>query len=289
MVCKTVLVLTDPVTTMTSQTGDENTGSYSRCSDDRRLPEVYLSKNGRRKSFTDIFQPEEDVRSDEDLYTHAASDLQKLNSMFASFRPVSKRDSKKKNTQDQDDAALSAYMEKRSVPNGEYGRRGSTSSVFSSASSLFDGFDDVDDKSHCGSLASFFGSIGRNVASDSAEESPFQVAVRTCSSKRGNAVYRRGKKAADSGEWEKAVHYYHIALVKQRSYYGEDHINTAETLNCLGLALMELEEFFGAITALEECLHIRQKLLGPGAEECAETTTNICRVLDGYQNQNRKY
>ena len=41
---------------------------------------------------------------------------------------------------------------------------------------------------------------------------------------------------------------------------------------------MEIEEYFGAITALEECLHIRQKFLGPGSEECAVTTTNICRT-----------
>ncbi|KAL7429206.1 hypothetical protein ACHAXM_001582 [Skeletonema potamos] len=255
--------------------------------DDRKLPEVYLSKNSRRKSITNMFQPEEDVRSDADLYTHATSDLQMLHNMFAPFRPASKRDATKTHTQGLDDDALFAYIEKRSVPHGEYDRRRSSSSGFS-ISSLFDVSDDAEEKSHCGSLASLFGNIGRNVAPDSAEESPFQVAVRNCSSTRGNAVYRRGKKAADSGEWEKAVYYYHIALVKQRSYYGEDHINTAETLNCLGLALLELEEFFGAITALEECLHIRQNLLGPGAEECAETTTNICRVLDGYHKQNGK-
>lgn len=115
-----------------------------------------------------------------------------------------------------------------------------------------------------------------------AEYSPFQIAVKSCPSKRGNAIYRLGKKAANNGEWARAVHYYHIALVKQRSYYGENHLKSAETLNSLGLALMELGELLGAITALEECLAIRQELLGPGAEECASTTTNICRVLDAH-------
>ena len=113
-----------------------------------------------------------------------------------------------------------------------------------------------------------------------ADESPFQKAVRECPSRKGNAIYRLGRKAADCEEFAKAVHYYHIALVKQRSYYGKDHLKTAETLNFLGLALIELGELYGAIVALEESLYIRQKILGPGAEECATTTTNISLVLD---------
>mmetsp|Transcript_8775 Transcript_8775/g.13261 ORF Transcript_8775/g.13261 Transcript_8775/m.13261 type:complete len:279 (+) Transcript_8775:139-975(+) len=272
---------------MASQTNDiENAmEKLLRCSDDtddRRLPEVYLSQDNRRKSFgsiSDLLNPEEEVKSDVDLYTHATSDLQTLNDMFAKFRPVAN----KKHIPDQDDAALFAYMEKRSsVSHGPMGRRGSNKSSRSSMSlsSFVDGFDEVEENSRCGSLSSLLGSLGLNLAPDTAEESPFQVAVRKCPSKRGNAVYRRGKKAAEDGEWEKAVYCYHIALVKQRSYYGEDHIYTAETLNCLGLALIQLDELFGAITALEECLHIRQKLFGPGSEECAVTTNHICRVLD---------
>ena len=79
--------------------------------------------------------------------------------------------------------------------------------------------------------------------------------------------------------------YYHIALVKQRKYYGEDHIVTSNTLNALGLALMHLGEHFGALTALEEALHIRQELLGAGAEEVAETTTHIWKVLKASQDE----
>ena len=240
---------------------------------------MYLSQNNRCKSFgsiSDLLNPEEEVKSDVDLYTHATSDLQTLNDMFAKFRPVAN----KKHIPDQDDAALFAYMEKRSsVSHGPMGRRDSNRSSMS-LSSFVDGFDEVEENSRCGSLSSLLGSLGLNLAPDTVEESPFQVAVRKCPSKRGNAVYRRGKKAAEDGEWEKAVYCYHIALVKQRSYYGEDHIYTAETLNCLGLALIQLDELFGAITALEECLHIRQKLFGPGSEECAVTTNHICRVLD---------
>lgn len=265
---------------MESQADDEKIRQCEllHCSDDRRLPEVFLSQDNRRKSFTsigDLFHSEEDAKSNGGLYTRATSDLQTLNDMFAKLRPVAK----KKRT-DQDDAALFAYMEKRScVSVGTFDRRDSKASISTMMTSSSDGFNE--EKSYCGSLSSLLESFGlNNQTPNSVEEPSFQVAVRKCPSKRGNAVYRRGKEAAENKEWEKAVHYYHIALVKQRSYYGEDHLNTAETLSCLGLALMELDEHFGALTALEECLHIRQTLLGPGAEECVVTTNDIFRVLN---------
>jgi len=252
------------------------------CSDDRKLPEVY--QDNRRKSFGSIgelFYPEDDVKSNVDLYTHATSDVQTLNNVFAKFRPVAT-----KKPLERDDAALFAYMERRSsssIPHGTIDRRDSKASVSTMLTSSSNGFGEVEEKSYCDSLSSLLGSFGLNLSPNLEEEPPFEVAVRNCPSKRGNAVYRRGKVAAKNKEWEKAVHYYHIALVKQRSYYGEDHLNTAETLSCLGLALIELDELFGAITALEECLHIRQKLLGPGAEECAVTTNDIFRVLNSYK------
>jgi tetratricopeptide (TPR) repeat protein len=208
-----------------------------------------------------------------------------------------------KQNQDQDDAALFAYLEKRST--GQVKRcdsRASTASL-SSMSSLFEDVGSVANsifdllplskesrvevessdsvkvkrRSSSDSLTSFFGRIALTPAAD---ESPFQTAVRECPSRKGNAIYRLGRKAADCEEFAKAVHYYHIALVKQRSYYGKDHLKTAETLNFLGLALIELGELYGAIVALEESLYIRQKILGPGAEECVTTTTNISLVLD---------
>lgn len=113
-----------------------------------------------------------------------------------------------------------------------------------------------------------------------------QSAVKKSKSVKGNRVFIRGQQSAAKGDWKKAVAYYHIALVKQRKYYGEDHIITSNTLNDLGLALVHLGQHFGALTALEEALHIRQKILGAGAEEVAETTSNIWMVLkaseDGY-------
>ena len=249
--------------------------------DRRNVPEVYLSHNKRRGSFgsnlSQIFLPE-------------TSDIptQILNDVFAKFRPVSAKKHVQK-VQQEDDAALFAYLERRGSAHQAYGRLDS-SATSASRSSISSSFTDelIDDerKPRRSSLSALLSTIKLNFVQDVEKETPFQAAVNKCPSKKGNAVYRFGRNAADLGQWEKAVHCYHIALAKQRSYYGEDHLKTAETLNALGLALIELEEHFGAITALEECLHIRQKLLGPGAEECAVTTNNISRVLDLYQRQN---
>lgn len=146
------------------------------------------------------------------------------------------------------------------------------------------------------SMASFFSLFGDNeeeiaklssskpASNMEKEEDPhLQAAVTQSKSVKGHRVFAKGKQAADRGNWKKAVAYYHIALVKQREYYGEDHLVTSSTLNSLGLALMNLGEHFGALTALEEALHIRQEALGAGAKEVAETTSNIWMVLKASQ------
>ena len=46
---------------------------------------------------------------------------------------------------------------------------------------------------------------------------------------------------------------------------------------------MHLGELYGAMTALEEALHIRQILLGSGDQAVAETTNNIWLVLKASQ------
>ncbi|KAL7527005.1 hypothetical protein ACHAXR_001757 [Thalassiosira sp. AJA248-18] len=165
---------------------------------------------------------------------------------------------------------------------------------------------DIDGLSRCGSRAStgsftsYLGLFGddedeiaklsstkpeRNAEKETKEAPTLQAAVKESKSVRGHRVYARGRQAAENGDWKKAVAYYHIALVKQRKHYGEDHIVTSNTLNSLGLALMHLGEHFGALTALEEALHIRQELLGAGAEEVAETTSNIWMVLKASQEE----
>mmetsp|Transcript_21528 Transcript_21528/g.46807 ORF Transcript_21528/g.46807 Transcript_21528/m.46807 type:complete len:367 (-) Transcript_21528:155-1255(-) len=163
-----------------------------------------------------------------------------------------------------------------------------------------DGVCDVKRRGSTASIASFFSLFGDDEAeisklssakpvsnTEQTEEPSLQDAVNKSKSVKGQRLFIRGGKAAEEGDWEKAVAYYHIALVKQRKYYGEDHIVTSNTLNSLGLALMNLGEYFGALTALEEALHIRQEKLGAGAEEAAETTSNISMVLKASQEDNR--
>ena len=284
-----------------SQENDENIGlehNPLHRSDDRMLPEVYHSEDNRRRSLLHNIgdsNPEEEMKT--------------LNDMFKKFRPVGNKKKMAEEAQDHDDAALFAYMERRSSTSygrgdSGSGRRGSTSygrgdsgsgRRGSISSILFDrrisrdstsAMSSSSDQSERGSFSSIFGNIRRISTPDLTEESALQVLVKKCPCKKGNAVYRRGRIAAADGEWEQAVQYYHVALVKQRAYYGEDHLNVAKTLSCLGMALIELGEYFSAITALEECLFIFQKVLGPGAEECVSATNNIRLALDRSKQQN---
>lgn len=148
------------------------------------------------------------------------------------------------------------------------------------------------------SMASLFGLFGddedeieklssnqKPVSKKEKEDPSLQAAVKQSKSVKGHRVFVKGEQAAEKGDWKKAVAYYHIALVKQREYYGEDHHVTSKTLNSLGVALMKLGEHFGALTALEEALHIRQESFGAGAEEVAETTSNIWMVLKSSQEE----
>lgn len=153
---------------------------------------------------------------------------------------------------------------------GKTKRRGSNQSISSLLSLFGDNQEEFDRLSSARS---------EKDKAEKMKETSLQAAVDRSKSIKGHKPYSRAKQAAESGDWKKAVAYYHIALVKQRKYYGEDHLVTANTLNSLGLALMNLGEHYGALTALEEAQHIRQELLGAGAEEVAETATNIWKVL----------
>ena len=172
------------------------------------------------------------------------------------------------------------------LSSGGMKRVSSTHSMASTAASFFGLFGD--DEAEIAKLSATNIASQRHhgdVAAGEEKDPTLQEAVNKSKSVKGQRVFNRGTQAAEEGNWKKAVAYYHIALVKQRKYYGEDHIVTSNTLNALGLALMHLGEHFGALTALEEALHIRQELLGAGAEEVAETTTHIWKVLKASQDE----
>jgi len=95
----------------------------------------------------------------------------------------------------------------------------------------------------------------------------------------GPALFRKGKRKADRCLFLEAVALFNFALEKQRETLGEDHLDCATTLNEIGNAWMILGERYSALTAYEEALYIRQKGLGPGALEVAETTNNIWMIL----------
>lgn len=95
----------------------------------------------------------------------------------------------------------------------------------------------------------------------------------------GATYFRRGKKKANKCQFLQAVALYNFALVRQREELGEDHIDCGTTLNEIGVCWMMLGERYPALTAFEEALYIRQKHLGDGAMEVAETTNNIWMIL----------
>lgn len=95
----------------------------------------------------------------------------------------------------------------------------------------------------------------------------------------GRAYFRKGQRKAEKCEFLKAVALYNLALVRQREELDEDHVDCATTLNEIGVCWMMLGERYPAMTAFEEALYIRQKKLGVGAMETAETTSNIWQVL----------
>lgn len=251
----------------------------------------------------------------------ADAQSQRSGGLFSSFSKNKARNKKVPPSSSTD--PLMAFLEKRSYAHDEYkkqkeaSRRKSQLRDFdddksvSSSNSFFDFFTKVeaadelyDDRTveseknqgirssiSIASMLSLYDSLvdGATVApipkepNTKKETCTLETAVRKSDSINGSKVYKRGKRSADKGDWKKAVAYYHIALVKQREYYGEDHVRTAATLNALGEALMHLGELYGAMTALEEALHIRQILLGSGDQAVAETTNNIWLVLKASQ------
>ena len=93
---------------------------------------------------------------------------------------------------------------------------------------------------------------------------------------------------AQEGEWKNALRLYNRALILQRRSLGIHHVVCARTLNGIGVALTQLGEAYsyGAMTALEEAMCIRQNRLGDGHADVAETANNLWKLL--HQHNERK-
>ncbi|KAL7551962.1 hypothetical protein ACHAWF_015172 [Thalassiosira exigua] len=112
------------------------------------------------------------------------------------------------------------------------------------------------------------------------EEPPSSTGVPSTDKEVDGATYfRRGKRKANKCQFLQAVARYNLALVRQREELGENHIDCGTTLHEIGVCWMMLGERHPALTAFEEALYIRQRELGDGAMEVAETTNKIWMIL----------
>jgi len=104
----------------------------------------------------------------------------------------------------------------------------------------------------------------------------------------GHIYYSMAFKKAQEGEWINALRLYNRALILQRKSLGIHHVVCARTLNGIGVALTQLGEAYsyGAMTALEEALCIRQDCLGDGHADVAETTNNLWKLLNHHNERN---
>eukprot|EP00567_Pseudictyota_dubia_P014054 CAMPEP_0197436322 /NCGR_PEP_ID=MMETSP1175-20131217/3784_1 /TAXON_ID=1003142 /ORGANISM="Triceratium dubium, Strain CCMP147" /LENGTH=169 /DNA_ID=CAMNT_0042965577 /DNA_START=304 /DNA_END=810 /DNA_ORIENTATION=- len=96
----------------------------------------------------------------------------------------------------------------------------------------------------------------------------------------GHVFYKQGVEYANKQEWRKAVIMYNRALKLQRHVLGKNHIDCAQTLNDIGVALTHLGESYGAMTSLQEALWIRQVVLGDGHPCVVQTTCDLWKLLD---------
>mmetsp|Transcript_21970 Transcript_21970/g.32450 ORF Transcript_21970/g.32450 Transcript_21970/m.32450 type:complete len:291 (-) Transcript_21970:123-995(-) len=95
----------------------------------------------------------------------------------------------------------------------------------------------------------------------------------------GNFWNAKGLNKAKSGEWENAVVFWENALEARIQAFGENHIDVANTLNNIGIALGRLERFEEAITHLDLVKEIREEHYGTCHLEIAATLHNVANVF----------
>ena len=89
-------------------------------------------------------------------------------------------------------------------------------------------------------------------------------------------IYRR------LGVYDKAQHLLEQALASGRTAFGPEHVRVAQTLNDLGVLLMDKGDYATAERSLEQALGMRRKLLGMEHADVAVTLVELGRV---YQDQ----
>ena len=77
------------------------------------------------------------------------------------------------------------------------------------------------------------------------------------------------------GQWNEAEQYYRKALAIYRGYYGENHFETAATLNMVGRTLVQQDSLRAGGELLHQALAIRERIYGPDHPLVASTLNEL--------------
>jgi tetratricopeptide (TPR) repeat protein len=94
----------------------------------------------------------------------------------------------------------------------------------------------------------------------------------------GNGWNAKGLQRAQAGKWEDAFRCWRNALEIRSQCLGEDHIDTANTANNIGIALGKLDQINEAVDYLERALEIRIHHFGRENSQVATTYHNLGNV-----------
>jgi tetratricopeptide (TPR) repeat protein len=84
-----------------------------------------------------------------------------------------------------------------------------------------------------------------------------------------------GRHLWHTGDYEGARQHYLQALAVRRQHLGEEHPDTADSYNNIGMLLRDLGDFSGCRANLEQALALRLKLLGESHADTADTISEL--------------
>uniref|UniRef100_A0A7S1ZJ33 Kinesin light chain n=1 Tax=Trieres chinensis TaxID=1514140 RepID=A0A7S1ZJ33_TRICV len=116
---------------------------------------------------------------------------------------------------------------------------------------------------------------------------------RSCDIETARALDSVGDKFTKHGRWDEALAAWNEMLNVQKRYLRTDwHPEVARTLNKIGVALSRIrngsDHTYSALMAFEKALEMQQDTLGPGHEDCVETTQNMFKLLQGFRQREQR-
>ena len=114
-----------------------------------------------------------------------------------------------------------------------------------------------------------------------------------CHPETARALDNVGEAFAKQKRWDEALAAWNEALMIRKRHLNTDwHPEVARILNKIGVALgrstKDGDHTYSALMAFEKALQIQQEILGPGHEDCAETTQNMFFLLNDYNHREEK-